>query len=431
LRAALDRLSLEQNGFLRELERKYPSYARLKNPRPLTVEEIRGKVLGEGERLLEYFVGEGETFLFIVSRNGLEALRSIPVGKRELAANVEALRRPFEQIKATGNFQELEKFDLALARDLYGLLLAPAEEHLRGAARILIVPHGPLFHLPFELLVRDLGVRPIPEGITFGRFETARYAIDALPPIAYALSASLLDPELRRTTDGAGKGALLAFGNPTPELSGGKRRGVRMRRGQRILLPGLPNAEREARDVASLYGDGTNVYLGRDATKERFVAEAGRYRSLLLSTHGILDEKEPMYSGLVFAPEPGKEDGSLLETHEIFNLRLDADLVTLSACEVGLGRIRDGEGLIGMGQAFLYAGASSLVVSLWSVYDLSTAQLITGFHAGVRDDPAKKARALRESKLKTFGTRETPESGNPLSYAHPFFWAPFVLFRGP
>lgn len=431
LKAALDRLSLEQNGFFRELERKYPSYARLKNPRPLTVEEIRGNVLGEGERLLEYFVGEGGTFLFIVSRNGLEALRSIPAGKRELAAKVEALRRPFERIKTTGSFQELEKFDLALAHDLYDLLLAPAEEHVRGATQILIVPHGPLFHLPFELLVRDVGVRPVPEGVIFGRFETPRYAIDAFPPMAYALSASLLDPELRRTTDGTGKGALLAFGNPTPELPGGKRRGVRMRRGQRILLSGLPNAEREARDVASLYGDGTNVYLGRDATKERFLAEAGRYRSLLLSTHGILDEREPMYSGLVFAPRPGEEDGSLLETHEIFNIRLGADLVTLSACEVGLGRIRDGEGLIGMGQAFLYAGASSLVVSLWSVYDPSTAQLITGFHGHVRDDPARKARALRESKLKTFGTRETPESGPPLSYAHPFFWAPFVLFRGP
>lgn len=105
--------------------------------------------------------------------------------------------------------------------------------------------------------------------------------------------------------------------------------------------------------------------------------------------------------------------------------------MTLSACEVGLGRIRDGEGLIGMGQAFLYAGASSLVVSLWSVYDTSTAQLFTDFHGHVRDDPAKKARALRESKLATSGTRQPLESGRLLSYAHPFFWAPFVLFRGP
>lgn len=429
--AAFDRLSMEQNVFLRDLERKYPSYARLKNPRPLTIEEIRRKVLGEGERLLEYFVGEEETFLFIVSNEKLEALPSIPIGKRELAAKVESLRLPFERMKTAGSIQELEKFDLSLAHELYDLLLAPAEKHVRGAAQILIVPHGPLFHLPFELLVRDLGVRPVPEGVILGRFETHRYAIDALPPMAYALSASILDPELRRTGDGTAKGALLAFGNPTPEQPGGKRRGVRMRGGKRILLSGLPYAEREARDVASLYGDGTGVYLGRDATKERFLAEGGRYRSLLLSTHGILNEREPMYSGLAFAPGPGEEDGSLLETHEIFNIRLDADLVTLSACEVGLGRIRDGEGLIGMGQAFLYAGASSLVVSLWSVYDRSTAQLITAFHGRVRDDPAKKAPALRESKLETFGTRQALESGRLLSYAHPFFWAPFVLFRGP
>jgi CHAT domain-containing protein len=361
----------------------------------------------------------------------LEALIPIPVGKRELAAKVEALRRPFERVKTARSFQELEKFDLSLAHDLYDLLLAPAEEHVRGAAQILVVPHGPLFHLPLELLVQGIGVRANPDGVILGRFETPRYAIEALPPIVYALSASLLDPALRRKGDGIANGSLLAFGNPTPEPSGGKRSGVRMRRGQRILLSGLPDAEREARDVASLYGDGTNVYLGRDATKERFLSDAGRYRVLLLATHGILDEREPMYSGLVFAPRPGEEEVSLLETHEIFNIRLAADLVTLSACEVGLGRIRDGEGLIGMGQAFLYAGASSLVVSLWSVYDPSTAQLITGFHGHVRDDPGKKARALRESKRKALGTRQSLEGGRLLSYAHPFFWAPFVLFRGP
>ncbi|MBI5576902.1 MAG: CHAT domain-containing protein [Deltaproteobacteria bacterium] len=431
MKTDLDRLLVERNAFLRELEGKYPAYARLKNPRPLEMEEIRSRTLGEGVRLLEYFVGERGTFLFVVSREGLEVLHPIPIGKRELAAKVEALRSPFEQIKTGGNIQDLEKFDLALARDLYGLLLAPVEKHVRGASGIVIVPHGPLYHLPFELLVRDLDARPMPEGIVFGRFETPRYAVEALPPVAYGLSASLLDPGLRRTGDGAPKGTLIAFGNPTPERADGKRRGVRMRRGHRIMMPGLPFAEREARAVASLYDGGTKVYLGMDATKARFLSEAGGYRSVILSTHGILDERDPMFSGLVFAPRPGEEDGSLLETHEIFNIRLNADLVTLSACEAGLGRIRDGEGLIGMGQAFIYAGASSLVVSLWSVYDRSTSQLITGFHEGVRVDPSRKAHALRESKLETIRKRERLESGHVLSYAHPFFWAPFVLFRGP
>jgi CHAT domain-containing protein len=245
------------------------------------------------------------------------------------------------------------------------------------------------------------------------------------------LSGSLLDPDLRRSGDRAVTGSILAFGNPTPEQPGGKRRGVKMRRGRRLLVSGLPSAEREARDVSSLYGEGAKVYLGREATKDRFLAEAGGYRSLLLSTHGILDETDPMYSGLVFAPGPDEEDGSLLETYEIFNLRIHADLVTLSACEVGLGRIRDGEGLIGIGQAFLYAGASSLVVSLWSVYDRSTAQLVTTFHRRLRDNLEGKAGALRESKREMIRTREPLESGHSLSYAHPFFWAPFILFRGP
>jgi CHAT domain-containing protein len=371
--------------------------------------------------------------LFVVDKEGLKGILTLPVGKRRLAEKIKALREPFEQVKYSQSLGTLRSFDLELAGELYELLLKPAEPYLRRASGILIVPHGPLFYLPFELTVTQLGIRPKPPGVTLGEFETARYALEALPPINYAPSASMLDPRLRRKDQvpRAG-GALLAFGNPTGRESSQTPSSVRMRSGDEMGLPPLPFAEQEAREVAGLYGKKATVYIRSGATKERFLTEGPGYPYLLLSTHGIFDEMHPMYSSLVFAPKDGQGEFKLLETHEIFNMRLNAELVTLSACEVGLGRIRDGEGLLGMSRAFIYAGASSLVVSLWAVYDKSTAQLITGFYRGVKEAPGQKAQALRRSKLDVLKTRQKTKSGKrEFSYANPFFWAPFVLVRGP
>ncbi len=457
LRGRLEILELKYNDFLRELESRYPAYARLKHPQPLTLAEIQKQVLGRREVLLEYFVGERETYLFVVGKERLETILTLPIGKRELAEKVEALRLPFEQVKLTQSFGTLRGFDLALAHDLYSILLKPAEPYVRTASAILLVPHGPLFYLPFELLVTDLDFRPEPEGVVLGRFETARYVIEVYPPISYAPSASVLDPRLRRDrSDSRPQETLLAFGNPTgvepsqvrkADAEGGSQRGhgstraveplqvkgsIRMRGGESVVLPPLPYAEQEVKEVAELYGRRAKIYLRGDATKGRFLSEGPGYPMVLLSTHGIFDERHPMYSALVFAPKAKGGEFELLETHEIFNMRLRAELVTLSACEVGLGKIREGEGLVGLSRAFLYAGASSLVVSLWSVYDRSTAQLITGLYRRMREAPGARALALRESKLQVLKTRQKLKRGRKeFSYAHPFFWAPFILVRGP
>lgn len=433
LRKRLELLDLEYNDLLRDMEERYPEYARLKNPQPLSLTEIQQTVLRKGEVLLEYFVGQRETYLFVLSRDELEALLVLPAGKSVLTEKVESLRLPFEEVKATKSIKTLEGFDLELARELYGLLLKPAEEHIRGSSRLLIVPHGPLFYLPFELLVTRLDEGPAPADVVLGRFEKARYVLEAFPPIAYAPSASVLDPRLRHLpSDSGSRGSLLAFGNPTAEGEAKRPGSVKMRGGEEIKLPPLPYAEQEAKDVAKLYGSGARVYLRDEATKDRFFSDGPGYPFLLLSTHGIFDERRPMYSALVFAPRGEEKGYELLETHEIFNMSLRADMVTLSACEVGLGRIRDGEGLVGMSRAFLYAGASSLVVSLWSVYDKSTSQLITGLHNRIRTRPQAKAQALKESKLEVLRTRQKSKSGRKkFSYAHPFFWAPFILVRGP
>src|SRR5262249_4311309 len=142
---------------------------------------------------------------------------------------------------------------------------------------------------------------------------------------------------------------------------------------------------------------------------------------LHFATHGLLDQKRPELSGLVLSRAPGSREDGLLQVYEIFNLDLDADLVVLSSCDTGLGTSVSGEGIVGVTRALLYAGAQSVVVSLWQVDDTSTPDLMIGFYRHL-DQDAGKAESLRQAKL------EMIRQGR---FAHPFYWAPFVLIGGP
>jgi CHAT domain-containing protein len=192
----------------------------------------------------------------------------------------------------------------------------------------------------------------------------------------------------------------------------------------------LPASRKEVTDVRGLFAmragffggwfsSRSRVYLGRDATEGR-LKSAGleRYRYVHLATHGVVDEKHPALSRLLFEPESGSSEDSVLTLGEIYNLRLNADLVVLSACDTGLGGIARGEGIIGLTRGFLYAGARSLLVSLWPVSDEAAASLVVDFYAKLLEG-RPKARALREAKLHTMA--RNPE------YAKPFYWSSLVL----
>jgi CHAT domain-containing protein len=161
----------------------------------------------------------------------------------------------------------------------------------------------------------------------------------------------------------------------------------------------------------------SRVYLGRDARETTVKSEAlAEYRFVHFATHGLLDEKDPKLSGLLLAPDE-REDG-ILHLGEVYNLRLNAELVVLSACETGLGRIARGEGIIGLTRGFLYAGAASVLVSLWQVSDATTAELMVDFYGEILRG-SSRPEALREAKRRLI--RRQPE------YAKPYYWAPFIL----
>ncbi len=295
----------------------------------------------------------------------------------------------------------------ARARRLYDLLVRPAEGSITRAQRILFSPDGPLHTLPFAPLLRG-----------------NRHLIE-WKPIHSALSTTVYAELLRSrpAQRNPGEEQLAAFGDPVypPAPDGPADPEVReaVRRG--LALKPLPSTRQEVEAIAGLYPQ-AQVYLGREATEERAKSLGPQSRLVHFACHGLLDERFPLNSALALTLPEQQAEGQgngLLQAWEIFeSLRLDADLVTLSACDTALGREMGGEGLVGLTRAFQYAGARSVLASLWSVADISTARFMERFYGYLRNGKSKDE-ALRAAQIDQI--RASSES------SHPFHWAAFQL----
>jgi len=364
------------------LQRNAEGAAPARAPDPFRVADAETLVRDGSVAVVEYLTAEDRTYAFTVTRDA----SGLAVTVTPIAADWRALT------ELSGRFHDrIAARDFAYADDgarLYALLLAPLQRQIGGRRQLVIVPDGPLWQVPFQAL-QD----------TKGRFVIESAAV------TYAPSLTALR-EIRRRPDAASARGVLAMGQADFGAAG---------------LP-LPDAERQVRAIQAVYRSSRSAaYLNADATEERFKREAPRFRVLHLATHGVLDEASPLYSHVVLAPGAPQEDG-LLEAWEIMRLRLDADVVVLSACDTARGRIAPGEGVIGMTWAMLAAGARSMVVSQWQVEASSTASLMTGFHRGLAADPTARAESLRAASLAVLASPER---------RHPFYWAGFILVGAP
>jgi CHAT domain-containing protein/tetratricopeptide (TPR) repeat protein len=344
-------------------------------------------LLEDGSAAVAFTVTDDATYAFVLTAEpgappapatvGVRVV-SLPVGATAWRGRVSAFR------------QSLAQRDLDVAREamaLFGDLLGPFKAELKGRKSLYLVPDGPLWELPFAAL------QP-----TAGRYLIEETAL-ALAPSLTALVAWRTRPALTRPPESY---EVLAVGES--EFGPGLQR--------------LPEASRQARAVAALYGPRSRVLLGGEATEARVKSEAGRARVLHFATHGVLESVSPLYSALLLAPEPtGSVDNGRLEAREILDLDLPADLAVLSACETARGRIGAGEGVIGLSGALSVAGVRNTVVSLWSVDAASTADLMVAFHRRAHGG-AGYAEALRAAALTLLHDPKT---------RHPFYWAPFVL----
>ena len=439
LQSRLDKARLEYSAFQASLNATHPELRIERGEaHPLTRADIAALLTDEHTAIIEYVVSDNRTHLFVFTKQAdisqqthTPRITPPPANADGLTLNIypinitrTELARRAEQFR-----QQLAQGDLLFSRnaqDLYQLLLRPAEAQLRAKRRLVIVPDDKLWELPFQALQPRVG-----------NYLIEQYAI------TYAPSLTVLREMVRRRAAHSRAprthATLLALGNPLLAASP-------VQQARRVLMQGntdnrpapLPEAERQVRALASLYGpQHSRIYTGAEAREGRFKREAGAYSILHLATHGTLDDASPLYSNVVLARSDGRktddgatttdEDG-LLEAWEFMKLRLDAELIVLSACETARGRVTPGEGLIGLSWAMFVAGSPTTVVSQWQVESASTTDLMVAFHRHLQARFAvtqrrgvtrmTKADALRLAALQLLHSEH---------YTHPFYWAGFVM----
>ena len=351
--------------------------------------------LPEGMVALVYSVGAEASYVWAVDARGHDLLR-LPA-RADLSDRVVALR---EAIEAPGFG------DRALGEQAHALhreLIAPAASRLRGADRVWIVPDGILFEIPFELLLEeDPGDRP--------DWRRAKY-LARERTLGYAPSASLL-VQLAQAGAAGATPRVVALGDPDFTT-------LSRRVGTTVDLPPLPQSRREVETLVRLRGDQAVTLIESQATESalRDALESARPSIVHLATHGLVDREEPSLTCVALADDPTDADDGYLHTLEILSLPFDTELVVLSACDTGRGKLERGEGTVGLTRSFLAAGARRVVASLWPVADASTGTLMSTFYEELGERRTVDD-ALNRARARLWSERET---------AHPYYWAPFVL----
>ncbi len=380
-------------GLLADMRRRTPEYASLRYPQPLTPEEVRSG-LDARTALVSFVIGRSRSYVFVVSTAGLRIV-DLPEAKPAISDDVEN----YAGLLSSGGA------DLGpMARRLSDRLVAPWEAVLApGVDHLVIVPDGPLGYLPFEtlpdlstgrLLLDRFAVSYADSATVFAELSRARPApVSALPRPALAIFAAPRAPE--------------AFASAPLTIDG-----------ERVNLKPLDSALEEGRAVSRLGGAGTRLWTGVEASERRVKTERlDRYRVLHFATHAVLSREAPSRSALVLFAAKDERDDGLLEAREISRMRLNGDLVVLSGCKTAGGRVLPGEGIQSLAQAFIHAGARSVVASLWNVDDVRGTRLMQAFYGSLaRGVP--KAQALRAAKLEML--RREPGLA-------PKYWASFVL----
>lgn len=373
--ALIDSLETAYTRLLQDIESLHPGYRDLVQVEPEPAEKILSSLAAD-EAIVEYFFLADELAIFTLRSDGIRA-EVIPITQDSLAAMTSTLR------------YRLEKRLLVQdeSRALYRWLIEPIERQLGGINRLIIVPAAPLHYLPFASL----------------EDEEETYLIDKFTlSVSPSASVFLFCRERALKKPSISSPAVLALTNPEVDLP----------------LESLFFAEKEAITLSDLF-PGTEILQGSDATETKLNDFAPNTEMLHIACHGLFDASNPKFSSLMLAPDDGS-DGRL-EMHEIFNLHLDdCSLITLSACESGLGGIAGGDEIIGLNRAFMYAGSPRIVSTLWKVDDLSTAVLMKRFYRDLRAG-LEPAAALQRAQ----------QHIRQRLHAHPAYWAAFILTGEP
>lgn len=361
--------------------------------------------------LVQFSLGESQSFVWMFA-GGEVFWRELP-SRQDLEREV---MRYVENLAKAPDPWHGERWLTALAaqaESLFASLFGDLSDRL-APGRLIIIPDGLLHYLPFEALMRN-----------------RRYLLED-HEISYAPSASLLklwQQSADTRTDGLGGEPmeLLAVGDPAfaaPARPRVNQRGQPLFAVRGFQLAPLPNTKDEILGIVGMLPTAqSRVLLGEQGTEAAFKGEfLRRYRRLHFATHSLIDEKLPSRSALVLTPDDDTDEDGLLEVNEIARLRLDCDLVIISACQTGRGKLLVGEGILGFGRAFLRAGARAVIVSLWNVSDQSASSLMKTFYQNLTAGSSQAA-ALRQAKLQMLRSGKNQQQ--------PYYWASFVMIGKP
>ncbi len=429
------------------IQTEYPKYYALKYPQPATLTTLQNQVLQVGEMMLVYGVMEENTVLWVIGKHQFQML-TLPLGEEEIKQQVDefstavlekhkeliekAGQRGFTKKELVEEFESTAKETLPkvikTSHRLYQHLLPVAARQLLGDAKLVyVIPTGPLYCLAFEALV----TAPVKDE------ETPYYLIQDYA-IAYLSSASLLKTLRDTQTRRKAPQPLLAFADPiypacaTPTI---QTRGantdnfisLRTRAYQKLMggcFKRLPKTADEATAIANLFNAPLDkaLKLREAATRETvFNTKLDEYRYIVFATHAVLPhETNGVTQSALVLTHQRPDENAYLTMADVFGLKLNADFVTLSACNTGRGEQIKSEGIRGLTRAFMYAGTPAVSVTLWQVESQSAKSLSTGTFQHLQRQ--NLADALRQTKLAMLSGK-----GEVYEY-HPYFWAPFVIW---
>lgn len=444
----IERLTADLRTTQAEIRTSSPRYAALTQPQPLTLREIQKQILNPWSVLLEYSLGEERSYLWVVGQNSIQ---SFTLPKRSV---IEASAKRFydlatarnQYVPRESNQQKLDRIADAdaeipkAAATLSKLILSPAAP-LLGNKRVIVVTDGALQYVPFAALPvnsRQLISRheivSLPSASTLAVLRTESSHQQKAPKTVAVIADPVFeakDDRVKVVTIKAPEGQPAAKKDEKPAAAESEPTRILLYKTAKdsgatdteLRIPRLPNTRREAETILSLAKNdaGKSVF---DFAANRAAAtsdDLGQYRILHFATHGFLNSLNPELSGLVMSlvDEQGKPQNGYLLAPEIYNLKLPAtELVVLSACQTGLGKEIRGEGIVGLTRGFMYAGAPRVAVSLWSVNDRSTADLMKHFYEAMLAKGQRPAEALRSAQLELLKQKQ---------WQSPYFWAAFEL----
>jgi len=453
----IEALNLERQSVESQIRATSVRYAAL--TQQITLAEIR-RLLDSETLLLEYALGRDRGYLWVV--NSIGPIKSYELPKRaqvedaakKLLAALTVVREAGVTPAQRKRNAELDTKTQAAAAELSRMLLAPAAAQL-GKKRLVIVADGALQYVPFAALPkpggaaqtrgarsrRSAGAQPLiidheiislPSASTIAVLRRELAGRQTAPKVFAALADPVfneneVDERLGEAARAAQRAAAQA--KPSTILPSPQDRVLRTWLGagagdpeQRLRLPRLRESGKEATTIATFAPPGmSKVALGFEANHATATSpELGEYRHVLFATHGWLDDKHPELTGILLSlvDERKQEQNGLLRLGEVYNLKLQADLVTLSACQTALGKEIKGEGLVGLTRGFMYAGAARVAASLWQVEEEGTKELMIRFYRGMLKQRLRPAAALRQAQISML---RQPE------WRSPYYWSAFIL----